>query len=350
MDPKKLYYWLDGVETFSGEIPGTSLVIQLTKNEKGLTGSVLGHTFKDYPQVNLAVALGAIVDVRGLQKAESKPMPLADSDPLFGQHAGIQHHATYHDYSFLLPEPLKLSRHRLILDQPKGVDTNRAFLAPAVHLVGPDHRIIHNHVWDHGKGSFDGQYQAQATGTTQAVQAAFQHHLGSQPAPSGPPTLKVVKVEPLAKEYRPRILTTGGPGGFIPKIPLVPTGEAEVKIDANRKQKPTMELKPTVGGARRINIPGLKPIEERPGPDNHIEAAENPKRPMLKVSKSLAFQACSVCRSVQIRNGKFTGCSCFSSMAKGVTIKDTPKAYELTFGPEWDQDAILALNLAFKGS
>lgn len=359
MDPKVLYKWLDGINEHSGKVPGTDLVIKLTKNENGLTGNLLGYTFTDCSQVKLAVALGSIIEVRGLAKAApTGPKILDQYDPLFSNHPGIQSHADYHDYSFLLPEPLKLGGHRLVLDQPKlGPNSDPALSAPAVHLVGPDNKIKHNHVWDHGKSTFDNPYDAQKTGTTQAVQAAFNHHLNSGPKapPAGPPKLSVVKSEPkpLRKEYRPKLLTTGGPGGFIPKTPPIPNGEAEIKIDANRKEKPALELKPGLGGARKINLPGIKPLGDRPGPDNHLEAAVAPvpaKNPVLKVNKAIAHQPCSICGLPQIKGTTFTGCACYAGLSKSVSVKVTPKTYELSFGDGWDVEAISALDLAFKGS
>ncbi len=353
MDPKKIYKWLDGLVDYDGVVPGSHLAINFTKSEKGLTGSVLGYSFKDYPQINLAVALGAIIDVRGLSKSQ-KAQPLTETDPLFSSYPNIARHATYHDYSHLLPEALKATNHRLILDQPNGPPGSdpKAF-APAVHLVGSNHKILHNHVYDPTTNSFDGLEQAQKSGIEHAVKAAFHQHVGqvAKEPPPGPPRLTLVKAEvPLRKEYRPRILTTGGPGGFIPKTPNIQPGESEIKLNPNRKQKPSLELKPSVGGARKINIPGLKPVGEKPGPDNALEAAELPKRPTqsLKVGKALAHKACPLCGIAQMSGNAFVGCDCYSAMAKSVSVRTEADSYTLTFGDEWDADAVSSLDETFK--
>lgn len=358
MDPKSVYFWLDSVSAYEGLVPSTNMVIQLTKTEKGFSGSLLGHTFQDYSPVNLAVAIAYVAEWKGLTKSAgaAKPNQLQPGDPFLAKHPNFAHHADYHDYSALLPETLKLTGHRLLLDQPKGIWDNPKASAPAVHLVSPNHDIVHNHVWDHEKRTFDGQYQAQASGITHAVKAAFEHHVGpakppeqpNGPVDNRPEFLRVVKSD-LEKAYRPRILTTGGSGGFIPDDQPLPPGSQQVQtgtVNPNKPIKPSLTLKPVAGGGRKVTLPGMKPFKERPGPDNGLEAAVNP---VLKVSKSTGHRPCGLCGEVQITQGSFVGCVCYREMAKSVTVKSTALGYTLSFGEEWDREAIAALNATFKG-
>lgn len=105
---------------------------------------------------------------------------LDQSDPLFENHPGINYHADLWDYSHLLPSHLVETKHRLILDQPKGVSSNPEVMTPAVHFVGPDNKIIHNHVWGAEKGSYDNKQESAKHGIDPSVAGAFRQHLGAQ--------------------------------------------------------------------------------------------------------------------------------------------------------------------------
>lgn len=69
------------------------------------------------------------------------------------------------------------------------------------------------------------------------------------------------------------------------------------------------------------------------------KAKKTPKR-MVKMTKSQAASKCGVCGQAQFTGNVFSGCFCFSSLAKDVSVSTKPDGYLLQFGDAWDNDAI----------
>lgn len=354
MDPKFVYDWLLEQVTFNGTIPGTDIQANLVKTENGFSGNIAGTPFKDFSAIKTAVSIAFIAGDSGPVKLNKSIKQLPPDDPIFqidGQ-KNIHNHANFYDYSHLLPETLKVTGHRLVLDQP--VNENPELNNPAVHLIGPDSKILHNHVYNNG--TYDGEYHAQKTGTSQAVKAAFMNHVGKrtmlnsvptqepvQPTPSKKPDLKIVKSlgVKFAEAFRKlnKSNPKNPPGGIVPKeqpVQSVPKAPEPPKTPENQ----SIKLAPTPGRARKILLPGQKPPVERPGPDDQNEAAVMPGK-SLKIGKSQAFIPCELCNKPQIVKDKFVGCLCNKELAKSITIKPTKSGYQLNC--KIDQDAFEAL-------
>jgi hypothetical protein len=79
--------------------------------------------------------------------------------------------------------------------------------------------------------------------------------------------------------------------------------------------------------------------------------AEKPKLPKLRLSISDSFKTCSVCRAKNISGVDFVGCHCFKALAKQVSVEvmNWGSGFELSFGPDWDQDAVETLQECFNG-
>jgi hypothetical protein len=65
--------------------------------------------------------------------------------------------------------------------------------------------------------------------------------------------------------------------------------------------------------------------------------------PSTRVVKSLAYTRCGICGGRQFTGATFVGCRCFSALAKSVTVTETKSHFNLSFGDDWDADAIDSL-------
>jgi len=68
----------------------------------------------------------------------------------------------------------------------------------------------------------------------------------------------------------------------------------------------------------------------------------------LALSEKEMEGKCSLCQKGQFTSGRFTGCYCFSSLAKSVKVTPVRQGVVLTFGPDWDTDAIETLSESFR--
>ncbi len=72
-------------------------------------------------------------------------------------------------------------------------------------------------------------------------------------------------------------------------------------------------------------------------------------KPTMKVTKSQASVKCVACGRPQFTADSFTGCFCFSALAKSVRTSPTADGFTLAFGNQWDEDAIDTLSDTFRG-
>lgn len=106
-----------------------------------------------------------------------------------------------------------------------------------------------------------------------------------------------------------------------PKLPIPPTAEQP----ANEKQMP----QGSAGTSTASPLPQVK-------------TSSKPKASM-KVTKAQSELRCEECAKTQFVDGKYRGCFCFSSLAKSVRTTPTETGYLLTFGSDWDQEALETL-------
>lgn len=64
----------------------------------------------------------------------------------------------------------------------------------------------------------------------------------------------------------------------------------------------------------------------------------------MKLTLSESRHICPVCLGSQFKDQSFKGCWCFRSLSKSVTAVAVPGGYNLTFGDDWDEDAVLTLS------
>jgi hypothetical protein len=135
----------------------------------------------------------------------------------------------------------------------------------------------------------------------------------------------------------------------------VPAKAGFAHVAAN-KQFNKDEMKPQ----KRIQLPGaaaaarppqgptaptpVQPANQKPvaTPLPKLPAATKTK-PQLKVTKSQASVRCVACGRSQFVGSTFAGCFCFSALAKSVKTTPTPEGFTLSFGTQWDADAIRTL-------
>jgi predicted GNAT family acetyltransferase len=107
----------------------------------------------------------------------------------------------------------------------------------------------------------------------------------------------------------------------------------------------------------KVELPGQsnppKKQQEQMAPQAPQFQQAQPRPPAkkgLKITKAQAENKCSMCSQPQFRAGAFTGCLCFSAMAKNVKVQKSETGYSLEFkSAEWDTDAIDALYAAMRG-
>lgn len=68
-----------------------------------------------------------------------------------------------------------------------------------------------------------------------------------------------------------------------------------------------------------------------------------PKLPTLRVTKTEAAARCASCGRQHFDGAQYVGCACFRALAKSVSTTPNPVGYTLSFGADWDADAIFAL-------
>lgn len=139
---------------------------------------------------------------------------------------------------------------------------------------------------------------------------------------------QLVKTSIKPATAKKRINLPGMPAQPIaPKQPLAPTPVQP----ANQKQTPAG----AAGTAQTSPLPKPK----------------LPKLPKqtLTVTKSEANKKCPHCARAQFKGNTFSGCFCFSALAKNVKTTGTATGFNLEFGSAWDQDAILSLAETFRG-
>lgn len=74
-----------------------------------------------------------------------------------------------------------------------------------------------------------------------------------------------------------------------------------------------------------------------------------PMLPKLKLSEAQLQKRCGECASGHMREGRFVGCVCFRDMAKSVTsVRTNDNKILLSFGSDWDTDAIHALLMSLR--
>jgi GNAT superfamily N-acetyltransferase len=132
-----------------------------------------------------------------------------------------------------------------------------------------------------------------------------------------------------------------------PLEPAAPAGPAAAQATQTGKG-PTVSMRPKPPtlpqpGHRNETVqtgPGLK----APKPAAPVgKPPAGPRTPTLKVSKSQAEIRCGICGETQFHGDSFSGCTCFKALRKGVQVQVVEDGYRLSFGADWDNDAILTL-------
>ena len=121
--------------------------------------------------------------------------------------------------------------------------------------------------------------------------------------------------------------------------------KAQIKSSQFIHTKPADNIQPE----QRIQPDTDQPsLDEAEGKSKKLTIPKVTKKP-LKITKSESRKSCEVCGLQMFKNDVFVGCTCFNTLAKNtkttIINKDT---LMLSFDPEWDDDAVLALIGALK--
>lgn len=116
------------------------------------------------------------------------------------------------------------------------------------------------------------------------------------------------------------------------------------KIQYERTQnaqylEPEQPIEPEATQPKQTTKPALPKVPQIP---------KITRKRKLTVQKSEAQKPCQLCGKKMFTNTQFTGCTCFSPLAKSVSTASSPLSYTLTFSEDIDEDALLALIGALK--
>lgn len=149
---------------------------------------------------------------------------------------------------------------------------------------------------------------------------------------------------------------------------------ARINARANARAKLGKATLPS-GGGNKAKLPGVaaQPIgPSAPTPPTSVQPTNQKQMPQgaagmstasplpqvktgtkpktsMKVTKSQAGVKCPACNRPQFVQSQFRGCFCMSALAKSVKTTETNEGFTLTFGTDWDRDAIDTLVEAFQG-
>lgn len=165
------------------------------------------------------------------------------------------------------------------------------------------------------------------------------------------------RVSPMAKSEH--IARLGKAVDLLVKSRVMQAKTKKVELPGTKKIKlpgvaaqpigPTGPTAPTsVQPASMKNAPAGAAGSSTASPLPKISAAPKSK-PTMKVTKSQASVKCAACGRQQFSASTFTGCFCFSALAKSVRTSPTDEGFTLTFGNQWDEDAIDTLHDTFRG-
>jgi hypothetical protein len=134
-----------------------------------------------------------------------------------------------------------------------------------------------------------------------------------------------------------------------PTAPTAPTPSAGARRGAGKPKTPTAPV--AVGAGGKPVAGPAKPAQAAVGAKQGAMPGKktSPALPGLKVTKAESGRNCSECGRAQFHDQKFTGCVCYSALAKSVKTDVRPDGYLLTFGREWDTESIHALLETLKG-
>lgn len=96
---------------------------------------------------------------------------------------------------------------------------------------------------------------------------------------------------------------------------------------------------------------GFQPQEpDAPEPPTRVQTSVKSKSALkpLKITKAESERCCSVCDGVQFKDNRFTGCICFSDLAKGIRTSKYSDGYALDFTSSVDFETYLALYRHFR--
>ena len=68
----------------------------------------------------------------------------------------------------------------------------------------------------------------------------------------------------------------------------------------------------------------------------------------FKLSLEEMSKFCKLCGQKEFSNNSFVGCRCFASMAKGCKVEKLDTGCKVTFGADWDEEALSSLFKVFK--
>ena len=98
----------------------------------------------------------------------------------------------------------------------------------------------------------------------------------------------------------------------------------------------------------QVGQPSKAP-EAPTAPAMHFKKPSIPKSTStMQLSEKESLKPCKVCGEKQMKDGKFVGCCCLKDIAKSVQVVSKESGYELTFGADWDLQAVKALEKRVK--
>jgi hypothetical protein len=118
------------------------------------------------------------------------------------------------------------------------------------------------------------------------------------------------------------------------------------KPQAPKLPDPILDQPPQIKTKGKVSsIPSIKPLQQKPDPKAMLPPTLpiTPGVPKIKLSEREMFVKCGMCGKGQSDGSKFIGCSCLKGLAKSVRSLKVKDGLLLSFGPDWDEEAVLTL-------
>ena len=123
--------------------------------------------------------------------------------------------------------------------------------------------------------------------------------------------------------------------------------EIKSELDMAKTDKPGT-ANPAQGPKEPV-APAVQGFKKPPAPATGSGKIPKPKRPVapglkkLKLSEKEMTSPCPLCARPQLEEGRFRGCVCMRDLARDTVLVKTEAGYEITFGSDWDVDAVATL-------
>lgn len=124
---------------------------------------------------------------------------------------------------------------------------------------------------------------------------------------------------------------------LMPKAPETKDPRPPKPTVANLGQPKQPQMQPLAPIGPSVHAPATTAANQVAAPQKAIKL---PKLPTVKLKRSEADHKCPVCDRAQFKDDALVGCLCFRGLSKAMKATKTNDQFVITFGADWDEEAI----------